>query len=69
MPVPQFYPALNKLISSENVPEPIKSGIDNLFSKLFYKSYYVEKSVYGDTAYHHLVLVFNKVGFNLWICK
>ena len=32
MPAPQFYPALNKLISSENVPEPIKSGIDNLFS-------------------------------------
>jgi hypothetical protein len=66
MPAPQFYPALNKLISSENVPEPIKSGIDSLFSKLFYKSYYVEKSVYGDTAYHHLVLVFNKVGFNLF---
>ena len=66
MPAPQFYPALNKLISSENVPEPIKSGIDSLFSKLFYKSYYVEKSVYGDTAYHHLVLVFNKIGFNLF---
>lgn len=66
MPAPQFYPALNKLISSENVPEPIKSGIDSLFSKLFYKSYYVEKSVYGEVAYHHLVLVFNKYGFNLF---
>lgn len=66
MPTPQFYPALNKLISSDNVPEPIKSGIDSLFNKLFYKSYYVEKSVYGDVAYHHLVLVFNKVGFNLF---
>jgi hypothetical protein len=66
MPTPQFYPALNKLISSDNIPEPIKSGIDSFFSKLFYKSYYVEKSVYGDVAFHHLVLVFNKVGFNLF---
>lgn len=66
MPAPQFYPALNKLISSDQLPAPIKSGVDSIFSKLFYKSYYVEKSVYGDTAYHHLVLIFDKVGFNLF---
>jgi len=66
MPKPEFYPAINKLISPENLPEPIKSGVDNLFSKLFYKSYYVEKNLDGDTAYHHLVLIFDKVGFNLF---
>jgi len=41
MPTTQFYPALNKLVGSENIPEPIKSGVDGLFSRQFYKSYYV----------------------------
>lgn len=62
----EFYPSLNKLVSLDKLPAPIKSGVDSLFSKLFYKSYYVEKNLYGDTAYHHLVLIFDKVGFNLF---
>lgn len=66
MLTPEFYPALNKLISSDSLPEPIKSAIDSVFSKLFYKTYYVEKSVNGDAAYHHLILIFDEVGFNLF---
>ncbi|MBC8756564.1 hypothetical protein H2O64_17970 [Kordia sp. YSTF-M3] len=67
MPTPQFYPALSKLIRSDKLPEPIKSVVDNTTDKLFYKTYYVEKSIYGETAYHHIVLVFNKeIGFNLF---
>ena len=67
MPTPQFYPALSKLIRSDKLPEPIKSVVDNTTDKLFYKTYYVEKSLYGETAYHHIVLVFNKeIGFNLF---
>lgn len=62
----EFYPSLNKLVSLDKLPAPIKSGVDSLFSKLFYKSYYVEKNLYGDTSYHHLVLIFDKVGFNLF---
>lgn len=66
MPVSQYYPALTSLVPSDRIPEPIKSLVDAITSKLFYKSYYAEKSVYGDTAYHHLVLVFNKMGLNLF---
>ncbi len=67
MPAPQFYPALNNLIRPETLPEPLKTAFGTLTNKLFYKTYYVEKSVYGDTAYHHLVLLINtQVGFNLF---
>lgn len=66
MSAPQFYPALNRLISTDRLPEPIKTAVDAVSNKLFYKSYYVEKSVYGESAYHHIVLVFNsEVGLNL----
>lgn len=67
MPTPQFYPALNKLVSSDKLPEPFKTIVESISSKLFYKAYYVEKSLYGEVAYHHIVLVFNKeIGFNLF---
>lgn len=67
MPAPQFYPALNKLVSSEKLPEPIKSVVDQVSNKLFYKSYYVDKSMYGEAAFHHIVLVFKDgLGFTLF---
>lgn len=67
MPTPQFYPALNKLVSSDKLPEPFKAIVENISDKLFYKAYYVEKSLYGEAAYHHIILVFNKeIGFNLF---
>ncbi len=75
MPTPQFYPALIKqnssdaygLLSSEKFPEPLKSAVDQVSNSLFYKSYYVDKSIYGEAAFHHIVLVFkNGLGFNLF---
>lgn len=67
MPTPQFYPALNKLISSDSLPEPIKFIVESVSNKLFYKAYYTEKSIHGEAAYHHIILVFNKeIGFNLF---
>lgn len=67
MSAPEFYPALNRLISTDRLPEPIKTAVDAVSNKLFYKSYYVEKSIYGESAYHHIVLVFNsEVGLNLF---
>lgn len=67
MAAPQFYPALNKLISTGRLPEPVKTAVDTVSNKLFYKSYYVEKSVYGESAYHHIVLVLNsEVGLNFF---
>lgn len=66
MSAPQFYPALNKLVSTDNLPELIKSTVDTVSNKLFYKTYYVEKSIYGEAAYHHIVLIFNTdIGLNL----
>lgn len=67
MSAPQFYPALNRLISTDRLPEPVKTAVDAVSNKLFYKSYYVEKSVYGESAYHHIVMVFNsEVGLNFF---
>ncbi|TXD82126.1 hypothetical protein ESY86_15785 [Subsaximicrobium wynnwilliamsii] len=67
MPAPQFFPALSNLIGTENLPEPIKSAFDKVSDKLFYKTYYVEKSIYGDTAYHNLVLVLKgNAGINIF---
>lgn len=67
MAAPQFYPALNKLIITGRLPEPVKTAVDTVSNKLFYRSYYVEKSVYGESAYHHIVLVLNsEVGLNFF---
>jgi len=67
MSAPQFYPALKNLIDMGSLPEPIKTAVDSVSNRLFYKSYYVEKSVYGESAYHHIVLVFNsEIGLNLF---
>ncbi|MCG2419045.1 hypothetical protein K8089_08420 [Aequorivita sp. F47161] len=67
MAAPQFYPALNNLIRPEKLPEPLETAFSTITNKLFYKTYYVEKSVYGDSAYHHLVLLINaQVGLNLF---
>lgn len=67
MPAPLFYPALNKLVSSEKLLEPFKAIVENISSKLFYKAYYTDKSLYGEAAYHHIILVFKKeIGFNLF---
>ena len=67
MPQATFYPALKNLIKVDIIPEPIKSGINAITNKLFYKSYYSEKSIHGDIAYHHLIIVINsEVGLNLF---
>jgi len=62
----QLYPALSTLISAESLPEAVSNFSDALFSKIFYKNYYSEKSIYGDVAYHNLTLVFSSaLGFNI----
>lgn len=65
--MPQYYPALKKLVKTEKVPEPFKTALIRVIDKLFYKGYYVDKSVHGDTAFYNIVIVINKdVGFNLF---
>ena len=65
--MPQYYPALNKLIQVDKIPEPLKQPITNIVNKLFYKGYYVERSVDGDVAYYNIIIVINaEVGLNLF---
>jgi len=67
MATSKFYPALNNIVKIDQIPEVARSFVEKNLDKLFYKTYYVEKSIYGDTAYHNIVLVFNKeIGFNLF---
>lgn len=62
-----FFPALNKLIPNEKLPGFIQPVFSSVSDKIFYKSYQVEKSILGDTAYHNIVLVFNtEIGLNLF---
>lgn len=65
--MPQYYPALNKLIQVDKIPEPLKQPITTIVNKLFYKGYYVERSVDGDVAYYNITIVINaEVGVNLF---
>lgn len=65
--MPQYYPALNKLIQVDKIPESLQQPITNILNKLFYKGYYVEKSQDGDVAYYNLTVVINsEVGLNLF---
>lgn len=61
-----FYPALNTIIKTENLPEPFQSMLSKIIDKLFYRSLYCEKSNYGDIGYYNLTIVFkSSVGLNL----
>ena len=67
MPTIQHYPALRTLINFDKLPEFLKSSLSGVANKIFYKSYYVEKSLYGDVAYHHIIIVLNnEVGLNFF---
>ena len=62
-----FFPALSKLVPSERLPGFVQPVFSSISDKVFYKSYQVEKSINGDTAYHNIVLVFNtEIGLNLF---
>lgn len=66
MPTPQFYPTLASLVDADRLPEPIKTSIENILERLFYKTYYTERSSDGAAAYHYVRLVFQReVGLNL----
>lgn len=63
----QYYPALNKLIQVDRIPDPLRTAISESIDKLFYKGYYAEHSVLGDVAYYNLTVVLNsKIGLNIF---
>lgn len=67
MPQQKLYPALSTLIQLDSLPEILSNLGEDLLGKVFYKTYYSEKSVYGDVAYHNITLVLDsKTGFNLF---
>lgn len=48
--MPEYYPALNKLIQVDKIPDPLKTAISESIDKLFYKGYYAERSVFGTNG-------------------
>ncbi len=62
-----FHPSVSSLVNQENVPEFLQNSLNSILSKLFYKSYLVEKSKFGDYSFHRITLVLNKeIGLNLF---
>lgn len=67
MPQQPLYPSLSTIVSADKLPAPIAQMVSNLTDKLFYKTFYFEKSLYGDVGFYRIVLVFKSdLGFNLF---
>ncbi len=69
MPNNKFYPTLSELFSIDQLPDSlgvVKDEAESLLSKIFYKDYIEERSIYGDVAFYKLALLtFGRVGVKI----
>jgi hypothetical protein len=69
MPNNKFYPAISEILPVEKIPTelgPIKDGLQNIFSKIFYRNLIFEKSQFGDTATIQITLLsYGRIGFDI----
>jgi hypothetical protein len=65
----KYYPALSDIMKADDLPDFlsfIKEGIQNIFSKIYYKDYQVSKSTSGSSAFYSLDVVSRtKLAFEL----
>lgn len=63
MPSNNIYPSLSKLLSTDKIPDNlgiVKTKIEEVFSKLFYKDLMVSSSVLKDRYFYNLSIVTNE---------
>jgi hypothetical protein len=69
MPNSQFYPAVAELIPLDKIPPSlgvISGGLQNIFSKIFYKDLVLEKSLEGDAVFFKITLLsYDRIGFEI----
>jgi hypothetical protein len=65
----KFYPALSEILPIEKIPStlgPVKGGLQNIFNKIFYRDFLIDKSQFGDTASIRITLLsYNRIGFDI----
>ncbi|MCW3071346.1 MAG: hypothetical protein JWO44_1236 [Bacteroidetes bacterium] len=69
MPSSNFYPSVSELLPIDKIPSslgPVKDGIQNVFSKIFYKDLISEVSQNGDSGFYKLTLLsYGRLGFDV----
>ncbi|WP_261512704.1 hypothetical protein [Chryseobacterium paludis] len=55
-----YYPAVTDIVKPDDLPEFlsfIKSGLETILSKIYYKDYYFSKNISGSESFHSLSIV------------
>lgn len=55
-----YYPAITDIVKVDNLPEFlsfIKTGIENILDKVYYKDYYFSKNISGSDAFYSLTII------------
>ncbi|HET6226113.1 MAG TPA: hypothetical protein VFF27_07520, partial [Bacteroidia bacterium] len=69
MPANNHYPSLKRILPINSLPPQLgtlQGVLQEIFNKIYYKNYIVEKSYLGDTAFYRLTLVsYDRLGFEI----